>query len=638
MTEEKLLLFLAEDVAERPLKTRSRKVGSDVPQKQTRLAWRSVRAYTTAITDLFREQKALGMNSHPSPREDNVRAYIKSLERRDAQRDREQFADKGRDTLLDGYTEDEFEDICRALWTQGTTSPECHFRTLVDILLGHYMLTRGGDRRAAEISDFFTFEFKDEGPTRCMPLIFTTRAGKENQFGHLETIGALRNKKPLICILSGLAFYLLYRWDLGDEPFPDFSKRSLWYDTRLIKSRIGDPRAAFSYNSQRDWVAKAFRYAGISSQKKTHIGRSSGARLAELKGVSQEQIRRAGRWNQEQMIGCYLNCLPRKFMRVMAGHPSQIGCFDISRAKVTPSAELLSMIWPELDSWKGRFGPQAGQIDDLAAAGLANLLHYLREVILQDSVILRRLFPSHPIWNHPVFQHTAYTTFTKEVEANHQDTEGPNQLSIFYQAMPQLADQLAAVEARNEQRAQELKTSIEDIAQSQSTQLRQLYLLTSGRLTFRLDAPQLLQSLPQAQPLTVTATSSNYASARASIEPATRANSPALPLEPPKYRMCRALRTVESLWREWTVGLQGGPSIETLDRKWGNQWRAGRQSELQWYSLRREAIREIRRIAHAQRISEEAAMWQVNLQQQQMRCSLDQLCKRLRAGRKARGQ
>lgn len=145
-----------------------------------RLAWRSVRAYTTAITDLFREQKALGMNSHPSPREDNVRAYIKSLERRDAQRDREQFADKGRDTLLDGYTEDEFEDICRALWAHGTTSPECHFRTLVDILLGHYMLTRGGDRRTAEISDFFTFEFKDEGPTRCMPLIFTTRAGKEN--------------------------------------------------------------------------------------------------------------------------------------------------------------------------------------------------------------------------------------------------------------------------------------------------------------------------------------------------------------------------------------------------------------------------------------------------------------------------
>ena len=157
-------------------------------------------------------QKAIGMNSHPSPREDSVREYPKTLQRRDAQREKEQFADKGRDTLLDGYTEDEFQNVCRELWASGAaSSPECYFRTLVDILLGHHMLTRGGDRRSAEISDLFTFEFKGEGPTRCMPLIFTTRAGKQNQHGRLETIGALRNRKPLVCMLSGLAFYLLYR-------------------------------------------------------------------------------------------------------------------------------------------------------------------------------------------------------------------------------------------------------------------------------------------------------------------------------------------------------------------------------------------------------------------------------------------
>jgi hypothetical protein len=50
----------------------------------------------------------------------------------------------------------------------------------VNLLLGHYILTQGGDRHAAEISDLFTFKFKEEGPTRCMPLIFTTRAGKQN--------------------------------------------------------------------------------------------------------------------------------------------------------------------------------------------------------------------------------------------------------------------------------------------------------------------------------------------------------------------------------------------------------------------------------------------------------------------------
>ena len=96
-------------------------------------------------------------------------------------------------------------------------------------------------------------------------------------------------------MLNGLAFYLLYRWDLSDEAFLDFSKRSAWYNTQVIKGTTRDPKAAFSYNSQREWVAKAFQYAGIFSRKKTHIGRSAAAKLAELKGASEEQIRRAGR-------------------------------------------------------------------------------------------------------------------------------------------------------------------------------------------------------------------------------------------------------------------------------------------------------------------------------------------------------
>ena len=63
----------------------------------------------------------------------------------------------------------------------------------MDMLLGHYMFTRGGDCWCFEISDLFTFEFPGEGPTRCIPLIITTRAGKQNQYGRLETAGAFRS-------------------------------------------------------------------------------------------------------------------------------------------------------------------------------------------------------------------------------------------------------------------------------------------------------------------------------------------------------------------------------------------------------------------------------------------------------------
>jgi hypothetical protein len=61
--------------------------------------------------------------------------------------------------------------------------------------------------------------------------------------------------------------------------------------------------------------------------------------------------------------------------------------------------------------------------------------------------------------------------------------------------------------------------------------------------------------------------------------------------------MSRAVKTVDQLWREWTEGLAGGPAVGRLDSTWGSRWRSGWRSELQWYSLRLEAIKEIRRIA-----------------------------------------
>lgn len=114
----------------------------------------------------------------------------------------------------------------------------------------------------------------------------------------------------------------------------------------------------------------------------------------------------------------------------------------------------------------------------------ASLL-YLREVILQDSVAMRRQFPSHPVWDHPAFQHPAYAAFAQDVDASLDPEAAPSRLSVLYQAIPLLADQLQALEARNEQRVEELKQSISQLLALQSTQSLQLQTLTSGNLVFR---------------------------------------------------------------------------------------------------------------------------------------------------------
>jgi hypothetical protein len=52
VTEDKLLLWLAEDVTERPLRNHSRLSASNTAT--VRLSWRSVRLYVSAVTDLYR--------------------------------------------------------------------------------------------------------------------------------------------------------------------------------------------------------------------------------------------------------------------------------------------------------------------------------------------------------------------------------------------------------------------------------------------------------------------------------------------------------------------------------------------------------------------------------------------------------
>ncbi len=49
-----MLLFLVEDVTDRPLRKRSRAAVAEIPLDETRLSWRLVWMYVTAVADLWR--------------------------------------------------------------------------------------------------------------------------------------------------------------------------------------------------------------------------------------------------------------------------------------------------------------------------------------------------------------------------------------------------------------------------------------------------------------------------------------------------------------------------------------------------------------------------------------------------------
>lgn len=96
------------------------------------------------------------------------------------------------------------------------------------------------------------------------------------------------------------------------------------------------------------------------SLKKTRAGRSQGAKHAELHGVNEGQICRAGRWNNDALTGSYLTHLPRKFMRSMAGLPPSLqGVFFLPWARILPPRSFEQAVWPFINEWLAWFHPAA---------------------------------------------------------------------------------------------------------------------------------------------------------------------------------------------------------------------------------------------------------------------------------------
>ena len=124
-----------------------------------------------------------------------------------------------------------------------------------------------------------------------------------------------------------------------------------------------------------------------------------------------------------------------------------------TRAKVLPPRSLERAVWPFVDEWLAWFesdgkstveGDDSSEADrqDLAAQGFLRLLQQLRIILLQDSVIMRREFPAHPIWTDPIFARDDYLAFAKDVELTLMDIEEPEEIQIR-KTLPAIAERLS---------------------------------------------------------------------------------------------------------------------------------------------------------------------------------------------------
>jgi hypothetical protein len=104
----------------------------------------------------------------------------------------------------------------------------------------------------------------------------------------------------------------------------------------------------------------------------------------------------------------------------------------------------------------------------------------------------------------------------------------------------------------------------------------------------------------------------------------------------PSYKLSRQVMTIPDLWKEWTVGLGGLPSVASLDAVYGSHWRL--RSERQYYSMRKVIIDEIATRAGGILNKEalEAVVEEMEKERISRKASLDKFIKAIKAERKAK--
>jgi hypothetical protein len=309
---------------------------------------------------------------------------------------------------------------------------------------------------------------------------------------------------------------------------------------------------------------------------------------------------------------------------------------------------LRQQVWPQLERWRQAHLDLPGNTEvvepNLAAGGFLELLDKLRDVFLQDSVFVRRDHPHHPLFHDALFASPEYASFATAVLAA-ADTlrhEDPHLVAIE-KAIPSVSERLRSItsviqtgQAAHAVGLAQVTTSLHELAGKLED-----FLSGSFSLTF---TPGRSRMLPQGydaagQPRQQTPPSplglAQHQPPMVDLGGPLPRSCPPTVASVPSYRLSRQVVTIPDLWREWTIGLGGLPSVAALDAAYGSRWRP--PAERQYYSMRKVIIDEIiARVGNSLGDQEamKATVEAMELERIKGRASLDKFIKMIKEGRK----
>lgn len=336
--------------------------------------------FVKAITSLYNDQVALKTNPHPHPRGHLTKTFLNTFVKKTTEKKRENFEDRGKNLLNDGYTQKEMVEVSK--YFLNNASPLSARNRLV-FLMSHAMLLRSQNATGMQLADLFCMEIEDQGISECIAVVASISWGKTNNSGKTEYGSCIRHKNVEVCPVNAFAIYFFSLYHSQRVEFPNLSTRRDWYNTYLFPAE--NKSGHLQYEDHCNVYNKVFKACNVNISKITHANRKSSIQLIVNKGVPSDQLRQVGRWSSDRMVSCYLVCLPVKAVKALAGFSAEReGDYFLSRASVNPPDALKKKVFPQIDEWKKRFDDKTDIADeDLAARNFLELLEHLRVVFLQ---------------------------------------------------------------------------------------------------------------------------------------------------------------------------------------------------------------------------------------------------------------
>lgn len=258
---------------------------------------------------------------------------------------------------------------------------------------------------------------------------------------------------------------------------------------------------------------------------------------------------------------------------------------------------LQLQIWPWIEEWLNRHQKSKqdksisycdGGVDesDIARYNFLKMLQRLRIVLLQDLAVLQPEHPKLVLFLASVFGTDDWQNWACRVRGGVPENSAiANNSLLLEQAVPEIASTLVAGTQAVTQQAQQY---YENLERQIGVIGANLNAFTSGQIPVTL---QIGAGQPQQANLATTL-SSGHPSAPAPEASSGRFDlSPPLApaaIGPPRYEFANN-NTVPDLWREWTVGICGQPSIQFLESQYGVKWRQDRR-KISFYSRRKVII------------------------------------------------